>query len=265
MRAQNIVGRLWGGGRSKARVSRFWEVDALRGVAIIMMVIFHLMWDLWFFRVLPNVVLYAGFWKYFQRTTASLFIVLVGVSLTISYRRKRRRAGAKASLFPFYLRRGLTIVAWGVVFHLVVWSLGIGVVHFGVLHLIGTSIILAYPLLERRWLNLWLFLLLFALGGYVQTIHPDWLWLVWLGFHPVPYGAVDYFPLIPWFGGVLLGVFLGNTLYDVDGLKVWIPDLSGWLPVQALGFLGRNSLFFYLIHQPLLFGILVLLGIVSIG
>lgn len=250
--------------RSRQQVSRFWELDALRGVAIIMMVIFHLMWDLWFFGVLPDVELYAGFWKYFQRTTATLFIGLVGVSLTVSYRRKRRRSNATGSLFPYFARRGLTLIAWGVLFHLVVWTLGIGVVHFGVLHLIGTSIILAYPFLTLRWPNLFLGLGIIALGGYVAGIHPDTAWWVWLGMHPIPYAAVDYFPLIPWFGVVLLGIFIGNTLYDENGLKIALPDLSHWLPVRTLGFLGRHSLFIYLIHQPLLFAILVLIGVIPL-
>ncbi|MCB0136419.1 MAG: DUF1624 domain-containing protein, partial [Caldilineaceae bacterium] len=43
---------------------RFWEIDAMRGVAIITMIVYHTMWDLWYWRVLPNVVLWEGFWKY---------------------------------------------------------------------------------------------------------------------------------------------------------------------------------------------------------
>ncbi|MBV7337163.1 DUF1624 domain-containing protein [Chloroflexi bacterium TSY] len=81
--------------KATPRAQRYWEVDALRGVAIIMMVTYHLMWDLWFFRILPDVVLYTGFWKYFQRTTASLFILLVGISLTLSYRRIKRKPPSK--------------------------------------------------------------------------------------------------------------------------------------------------------------------------
>lgn len=75
------------GAASAQQNRRFWEIDALRGVAIIMMVIYHLLWDLYFFAVLPNIALQVGFWKYYQRTTASLFLTLVGVSLVVSYKR----------------------------------------------------------------------------------------------------------------------------------------------------------------------------------
>jgi hypothetical protein len=71
---------------------RFWEIDAMRGVAIITMIVYHTMWDLWFWGVFPDVVLWEGFWKYWQRFTANTFLILVGVSLTLVYRRERRKA-----------------------------------------------------------------------------------------------------------------------------------------------------------------------------
>jgi uncharacterized membrane protein len=245
--------------------TRYWEVDALRGVAIIMMVVYHLMWDLWYFRILPELILTAGFWKYFQRTTASLFLILVGVSLTISYRRAVVAQGTTAGLFPKFLRRGLGIFALGMLITLGVWLSGVGSVHFGILHLIGFSVVAAYPLLRFRWLNLALWLVLYSAGGWMASIHSAQLWLVWLGITPQPYLAVDYFPVIPWFGVVLLGVFLGNTLYTPTGRLVPLPDLSAWLPVRGLRFLGRHSLVIYLIHQPILIAFLVLLGLVPLA
>lgn len=241
--------------------NRLWEVDSLRGVAIVMMVIFHLMWDLWFFRVLPNVVLWAGFWKYFQRTTASLFIVLVGVSLTISYNRALRKGEAGGALYRKFLLRGLRIFAWGVVFSIAAQVAGTGYVHFGVLHLIGFSIAAAYPFLRLRWVNLALWLLFVAIGGWVQDVRVDTVWLVWLGLEPQGYAPVDYFPIFPWFGVVLLGIFLGNLLYPAGQRRFSLPNLSELPPFNALEFLGRHSLFIYLIHQPLLIAILVLLGV----
>jgi uncharacterized membrane protein len=242
--------------------SRYWEIDALRGVAIIMMVIFHLMWDLWFFRILPDIVLYAGFWKYFQRTTAITFLVLVGVSLTVSYRRALDQ-GAQ-NLFPKFLWRGLRIFGLGLVITLVVWAWRIGYVHFGILHLIGVSILLAYPLLRYRWLNLTLWGLLFVIGGFIQAVQVDFAWLVWLGLEPPGYAPNDYFPLIPWFGVVLLGVFIGNTVYRPSGRLIPLPDLASTLPVRLLQFLGRYSLTIYLIHQPLLIAGLYALGLIQL-
>ena len=255
--------------QSTAR-SRFWEIDTLRGVAIITMILFHLMWDLWFFRILPNVVLHTGFWKYVQRFTAISFLFLVGVSLTISYNQAVRQKGDAQGLFTKFAKRGVRIFGWGMVFSLVVWGFGIGYVHFGVLHLIGVAIIITYPLITYRWVNFALWLLLYTLGGFIQSIRVDWIWLVWLGFRPEVYTPVDYFPLIPWLGVILLGIFVGNMLYGQDGRKFGLPDFihafGNWLfPSRTLQFLGRHSLTVYLIHQPLLFAILYSLGLVKIG
>ena len=157
----------------------------------------------------------------------------------------------------------------GMVITLALWALGrlaglhIGHVEFGILHLIGFSIAAAYPLLRFKWLNLFLWMAFYVAGYYVQRIHVDTTWLVWLGLTPVRYTPVDYFPVIPWFGVVLLGIFLGNTFYPNGDRSFALPDLSGTLPIRSLDFLGRHSLLIYLIHQPLLFAILAVLGIIS--
>jgi uncharacterized membrane protein len=83
-------------------------------------------------------------------------------------------------------------------------------------------------------------------------------WLFWLGFEPANHVYVDYFPLLPWFGVVLLGIFAGYTLYGRSGRRFGLPDLSAWQPVEILQGLGAHSLKIYLIHQPVLFAILLL-------
>ena len=264
----STVEQVAGGVRTRGAAQRLWEVDSLRGVAIIMMVIFHLMWDLWAFGVLPDVILYAGFWKCFQRTTASLFIVLVGVSLTLSYHRALATRGPDGLYWKF-LRRGAMIFGLGMVITLVLWllvwlaGLHIGHVEFGILHLIGFSIAFAYPFLRFKWVNLFLWMAFFVAGYYIQSVHVDATWWVWLGLTPVRYTPVDFFPVIPWFGVVLLGVFLGNTFYPGGYRGFVLPDLSRAYPVRLLDFLGRHSLLIYLIHQPILFALLAVLGIIS--
>ncbi len=252
--------------RSKTRSAapRYWEIDTLRGVAIVMMIIYHLLWDLWYFRVLPDIVLYAGFWKYFQRTIAVMFIGLVGVSLAVTTMRAAGPRGDRPVPFRPYLLRGLRIFGWGVVVSLVMWLANVGYVHFGVLHLIGFSIIAAYPFLRLRWINLALWAA-FQIAGYLLLdVTVDFPWLLWLGWPPAAYYPNDYFPIIPWFGVVLLGLFLGNSLYTPRGRTFSLPDIGHWLPLPWLQFLGRHSLTIYLLHQIVLFIILVLLGIIPL-
>lgn len=251
-----------GAAKARAAVRRLWEVDSLRGVAIVMMVIFHLMWDL---KALAEqyIVLHRGFWFYFQRTTATLFITLVGVSLVLSYNRARPRFSRARDLYLKFLKRGAQIFGVGVGIAVAVWLAGVGQIHFGVLHLIGFSVAIAYPFLRYRFLNLALGVGLIGLSEYFQTLHVDHLGLVWLGIEPPNYVFLDYFPVAPWFGVVLIGIFLGNTLYPGGRRRFALPDLGRFFPFNLLQFLGRHSLLIYVIHQPILIALLLLTGVID--
>ena len=97
--------------------------------------------------------------------------------------------------------RGLTVFTWGLVIGLVTYlALGTGYyVRFGILHLIGLSIILAYPFLRYRWLTLALGIVLIALGPLIQGMRLDLPWLEWLV--PTPGSGLGYAPLLPLVGG----------------------------------------------------------------
>ena len=244
------------------KMARFWEIDAARGVAIIMMVIYHTTYDL---DALGgyDVDATSGNWALFADATAGLFLFLVGVSLAIS---RSRTSLSGWRLFGKYLARGLRILAYGMILTGIFLALQMGVVAFGILHLIGVSIILAYPFLKLRFTNLVLGSLIFVAGQYVlaQDLVFESYWL--LPFGVVPEGVImpDYRPLLPWFGVVLIGLFFGNVIY-VDGrgpagLPKEVPLVAG--PLLPL---GRNSLFIYLIHQPIVIAVLALTGIISLN
>ena len=244
------------------KMARFWEVDAARGVAIIMMIIYHTTFDL---DALGGyeVDAISGRWALFADATAGLFLFLVGVSLAIS----RSRATLTGwRLFGKYLARGLRILAYGMILTGVFLVLQMGVVAFGILHLIGVSIILAYPFLKLRVTNLVLGLIVFVAGQYVlaQDYISETYWL--LPFGVVPEGVImpDYRPLLPWFGVVLIGLFFGNVIYADGHRPADVPERAPrW--ARPLLPLGRNSLFIYLIHQPIVIALLALTGIISLN
>lgn len=242
---------------------RIWEVDAWRGVAITTMVIYHFMWDLRAFAGL-NVALQQGFWFYFQRFTATSFILLVGISLVISYNRARQQKGGLDGLYWKFFQRGLKILGIGMIITVIIALANAfmpgfqGRIDFGVLHFIGTAIIIAYPFLRFRWLNLLFAAVFFAASYAIKEVPVDTLAFVWLGFEPPNYYYLDYFPLVHWFSVILIGIFIGNTLYANGERQFSLPDLSSFFPINVLQFLGRRSLLIYAIHQPIL---LVLLGV----
>ncbi len=224
-----------------------------------MMVIYHLTYDLETFGGY-GIESTSGFWAWFADATASAFLFLVGISLAISYSR------AGPGHFGKYLRRGIRILAYGMALTVVLLALGLGVVAFGILHLIGVSIILAYPLLRYRLANLILGLCVIAAGWYMraQDVSSESAWLLPLGVVPENLFMPDYRPLLPWFGVVLLGLFAGNLLYGGGKRPADVPRRTPQI-ARPLVPLGRNSLFIYLVHQPILVALLAALGVIEVG
>lgn len=234
-------------------MERYWEIDFLRGTAVIMMVIFHFLFDLALFTSL-QVQIYAGFWFWFARITASIFLVLVGISLTISHNRMQEE---KKIVFPKFLKRGAKIFCYGLLITIITWIFfPQEFIVFGVLHFIGISIIIAFPFIKWKKRNLALAAILVFSGIFLQGFSFDFSGLLWLGFMPKGFTTFDYFPLLPWFGAILMGIFAGNTLYPKAKRKFRIKELGKKFFAKQLCWLGRHSLAIYFLHQPILIAII---------
>jgi uncharacterized membrane protein len=228
---------------------RLLEVDGVRGVAILMMIVFHFLFDLNFFLVY-SVNVSTGFWRYFGYATASLFLLIVGISLAISHARAARHL-SDAALVQKFLLRGAGIFCLGLLITLVTWwYLREGFIIFGILHLIGVSVMIS-PLFFRfkKW-NAVIGMFCIPLGWYLAT-QTGPLWLLALGLHPAAFWTVDYTPLFPWFGLVLLGMALGEYFYPAGERRFSVPALPHFA-VAPLVFLGQYSLLIYLLHQPVI-------------
>lgn len=232
--------------------ARFWEIDALRGLAVVLMIFFHLMWDLAYFG-LAEINIYAWPWQAFARSIGGTFILLLGLSLALQLTRSNARA-----LWMPTLRRGCMLFGLGMIITIVTrLLLGEGFIVFGILHMLGISLIMAYPL--TRWplpILLLLSVLVIALGIALDQVVVSYPWLIWLGARQEGRVMADYYPLFPWFGVVLLGIGIGRTLYPQGERRRNLPELRHIAPIRALCFLGRHALLIYLIHQPILLGLL---------
>jgi uncharacterized membrane protein len=237
------------------RHSRFWEIDLFRTIAIAMMITFHTLYLLNFFGIRNTGVPASpyGFWWWFPRVTGGIFIFTAGVSLTIAYSKVRR-------IWAF-MRRGLEIFAWGMGITLITWLISPeGYVRFGILHFFGIAFILAPFFTRFRFINLMLGAALMAAGIYlqVQRIYVDFPWLFWLGLMPRSFWTWDYWPLLPWFGLFLVGMFCGTMLYPQGNRRFGMYEFND--PVtSALTLPGRHPLVIYLAQWPAIIGILLLL------
>lgn len=233
---------------------RYEEIDLARTAAIAMMIVFHTAFDLQFFSIYP-VAATSGFWKIFALATASLFLFIAGISLVISREKSGTTGTAMAKKF---VGRGLFILGCGLLVTFATFLyLGTGYVVFGILHLIGITTILS-PLFFRFWKwNIAIGILMIT-GGWVISTLTGPAWLLPLGICPENFMSVDYTPILPWAGMMLIGMGAGEILYPCGKHRFALPLLPHSLG-RVLTFPGRHSLVIYLVHQPMILLILSLL------
>jgi uncharacterized membrane protein len=225
---------------------RLTEVDALRGVAITMMVAYHIIFDINYFGIAP-VDLYSLPLVLFQRVTGSLFLLLVGVSLTLS--ESRNKEG-----YMRHLRRGLWFGAVALCITAATWVFPHeGFITFGIIHLIALSTLIAPFFFRFGRLNAVIGLLAIAIGMMMVGVQTDSHYLFWLGLTYPGYTALDYYPLLPWFGVILMGMAAGGIAFP-SGKPALSAPWKDTIVAKGLAFLGRNSLAIYLAHQPLIVG-----------
>lgn len=234
----------------KSGALRFGELDLIRGIAVVSMVIFHGCQDYSLLKLGRS--LEGDLFRGWQQATAILFLALFGVAAYLDY--WRHGSGTRAG-FRRRLRKGGLLFGWGTLITFITFLyLGEGFVTFGILHLMGVSSVLLFPLLPFKYLNLTVGAVIIIAGSFLEGLRFNFAWLAWLGLIPAGFNSVDYFPIAPWFGYILIGVFLGHLLYP--GGEPRFKLLGGNPMFKSVSFLGRHSLLIYLIHQPLLLAII---------
>ncbi len=224
---------------------RIWITDFIRGIAIVMVVVFHLIFILSFFHSV-DIDYRSGFWFYEGRIAAILFMGMVGVVTAIIAKQK-----GWAGILRINVKRGLRLIGIGMLITVATLiTFPAAPIWFGILHLMGVSLLLGLPLAKSKWLNLIVGALLIYLGQFVGGNEGTFLTLPF-GIKPPGFASLDYYPLIPWMGVIVIGNGLGNILYKYF---VQLKAPSPWQ--KGVAYLGKQSLWIYLIHPPLFMGIL---------
>jgi len=244
---------------------RFWEIDLARTLVIVAMVSYHSLFLLNYFNIKNTGVPgpYHGLWWWIPVGIVTTFTFLAGLSATITYSRGKRFSEIRLGRFKIrvsaFVLRGLEIFGWGMVITLTTWIIApYEYVKFGILHFFGISFMLAAFFTEFRYVNLILGVAAIAAGIYVaeQGIFVSSPWLLWL--MPYSFSTMDYWPLLPFFGVFLLGMFCGTILYPQGNRRFHIPDFNNPV-VSALTLPGRHPLVAYLAQWPVLIGLFLAL------
>lgn len=219
-------------------------LDALRGLAVLLMVIHHFLYDLTSFCGAPEYWFSNPVFDVLHYLFAGLFVLLCGISSDFSHSNARR--GAKAMVCALCIT-------------LVTCFLDMPIL-FGVLHMLASCMLL-FALTRKVWEKapVWLVPLLSAVGimltyRLVNGVEASCPYLFPLGWVTTDFYSADYFPLFPWFFVFLFGTWLGKFI-KAGKFPRWFYEFR----VPFFPFVGRHALLVYLLHQPVLYG-LVMLG-----
>ncbi|MEK7544981.1 MAG: heparan-alpha-glucosaminide N-acetyltransferase [Patescibacteria group bacterium] len=227
---------------------RLWQIDFLRGFAVIGMIVFHTFFIFNFFTVGYGPL--EGFsWLIFERFIQFTFIGLIGVTLTFS--RKK---------YKTHIFRGLKILGLAAIISIVTYIFDPKTfVKFGILHFIGTSIILIAPLSQKKYINLFLGIGAFIIGEGMGQITTTNIFLYIIGFQSYHLPGLDYFPIFPWISIIFSGMFLGNIMKE----KFKTTNMKMPKILTPITFLGKHSLMTYMVHIPVIIGALWIFGEIS--
>lgn len=237
-----------------ARTARIEAIDALRGVALAGMFVFHLIWDLGYFRLVSPDLPYEPAVMGFGHVVAGSFLFLVGVSLALYSRNG-------VDLRAFW-RRLLTICAAAAgVTAVTLWLFPESFIFFGILHCIALSSLLALPLLRAPlWLVAMIALAALVAPLLIESPFFDAPAFWWLGLGTREPISNDWRPILPYFGVVLAGLAATRWIL-ARGLPAWLTQWRAQASAgRALVWGGRHSLLVYLVHQPLFLAVLFMVA-----
>jgi uncharacterized membrane protein len=231
---------------------RLEALDALRGVAMVWMALYHFAFDLNHFGWLQprHSFHHDALWTVQRSAIVSLFLFCAGLSLAAALHAGQR--------WPKFWRRWAQIAGCALLVSIgSAWMFPNSWIHFGVLHGMALMLVLGRLAAPLRH-GLWLFGVVCIVLPFVwQHAFFDTRWTNWVGLVTRKPVTEDYVPLLPWFGVLCFGLAAGQWL--LKARPAWLDRrLPGaWRPVVVL---GRWPLSFYMLHQPVLIGVLMLAG-----
>lgn len=235
---------------SKMRPLRYASIDAVRGIAIIGVVIYHLVWDLRQFQFTSYDAVFDPIWMAFAKVLLASFLMLAGVSLVLAHGENIRWRG-------FFKRFGI-LAAMAILVSIGTYlAFPDGFVYFGILHALALFSLIGLLFVRAPlWLVAVLAVLIFIAPYFIQSDFFNAKYTSWIGFWTLEPYTQDLVPVFPGLGISLTGIVLIRLVLGWPAGKKALGFASnGWL-FRALVKAGRWSLIIYMVHQPILFGVL---------
>jgi uncharacterized membrane protein len=225
---------------------RLPAIDIARTAALAGMVVFHFVVDLELFGHVPPGTTRSGLWPDFARVVAGSFLFLAGVSLWLAHGRGIRWR-------PFLRRLAVLALAAGGI-TLVTWlAMPERFVFFGILHSIAAASVIGLAFLRLpATVTLAAAAAVLAAPRYLRSEAFDAPWLLWLGLSERRPVTIDFEPVFPWLAPCLAGIAAAKVAERAGLLSALAGSRARGRVGRALAAPGRNSLWIYLAHQPVL-------------
>ena len=235
---------------------RFDSIDALRGAAIVWMTVYHFAFDLNHFGWWRQDFYADPFWTWQRTAIVSLFLFCAGLGQAIAH--------VQGQSWSRFWKRWAQVAACALLVTAgSLWMYPKSFIYFGVLH--GIAVMLIVVRLTAGW-GRWLWIagaIAMAMKPFAAWAHqawpildfldqPAWNWLGLVGRKPI---TEDYVPVLPWLGVMWWGMAAGQWLlaHRKSLVNAALPSAA-----RPLAWLGRWSLTWYMLHQPLMIGALML-------
>lgn len=236
------------------------KIDLARGIAILAMIFYHFCWDLGEFGIIDREAVNSGGWRLFAQIIGSSFLFISGLSFWFFFRFGRNLNSfwnrfLKLFLGSLFVSIG-TYLAYGDYF-----------IFFGILHLFCICNLVAFAIVRfsvTTLIGFAIFTSIFA--SYVSFDTLGSRFFAWSGLYSGSVGTVDFYPFFPWASAYILGLAFGKLVYknrtkldeDKDPIEAKSEQFFiTRIPKAVLKFLSSYSLYIYLIHQPILFGLII--------
>ena len=243
--------------KEKSLKERINLIDEVRGVCIILVVVYHLFYSMTMVFSMEAFYEIFAVMRIWQPILPAMFILISGISFQLS------RNNVKRGLILLLISAAITLILWIFMPKQIIWF---GILHFLAVMNIGFGLTKKYIDKIPAVFGLIIFAFLFIL---TYNVHRGYLGIegIWsfklpealyqtdltapIGFYTENFRSTDYNPLLPWMFMFLIGTILGRYAKN-------LPESLRKTHIRPLAFIGRHTLIIYLIHQPVIIGALYL-------
>ena len=250
---------------------RYDTIDFLKGIAIILMIIFHIFY-------FPNVYGFTEFkWntpllKIIAKIAQVIFITTAGINLYLAYHHKLEKdkmeniVENKIEYFIKHLSRTSKLIVIAILISISSYYVfGNMFVKFGILHFMAASSLILLPFIDNQEMLVFIIFIVLVLK-YLVNNHQSIFYSVppkiafISGFYNA-YGSIDHFPLVPWLAVMCVGLLAGKVIVNSDSKNLLLDDDKDKKNIvnNALKWTGKNSLEIYVAHWIVLYIVFVLI------